>query len=207
MVFELAFAVALSIPSGPYSGAYSGPAANLTQIDYILPAERVVIYPPEAEMRRLSNIVLSPEAQNAFDTEFATASYYGAFATSKDGGWGYSVTSNSLEAARDIAMQECLGENGQCIIMAEIVPQAYVPIGPGDVTITSEVVGHYRDVTTNIAPFAMAVSGDGAYSKVWGMPSQAEADAAALSDCEGYRITDLPNLSPLPCVLLPRPRK
>lgn len=203
MFFELAFVAAMSVPAASLPVTQN----DLIQVDYILPAERVVVYPPEGVVRRVTNSALSVPAQTVFDTEFVTATYYGAFATTKDGGWGYSVGANSLDGAREVAMQQCLFENLRCLITAELVPVGYVEIGPGDVTIAPAVVGHYTDVTTNVAPFAMAVSADGAYSKVWEMPSQAAADAAALSDCEGYRFSDLPNLPPFPCVLLPRPRK
>jgi hypothetical protein len=199
----LAFSIAGQIPGD----ALRAPSVEgLMEVDYILPVQRVVPYGAAGELRAVSTAALSPEAQTAFDTEFAPAPYFGAFAVSKDGGWGYTTGTNSLGAAREIALQECLAVNRSCIIHTEIVPQGYVDIGPGDVTLSPETAGHYGDVTTNTVFFAMAVSADGAYSKVWGYPTQAEADQQALADCESYRINDLP-ISDMPCVLLPRTGK
>jgi hypothetical protein len=196
-----AFSIAFQTPGLPGIATQ-----DLVEADYILPAQRVVPYGPQGVLQTISNVRLSPEAQNAFDTDFVTASYFGAFAVSKDGGWGYSTGSNSLGAAREIAMAECLSVNSACTIHTELVPEGYVTMGPGDVTLSPETAGHYNDTSTNTPFYAMAVSADGAYSKVWGYASQAEADAQAVSDCEQYRINDLP-LSDMPCVLLPRAGK
>lgn len=205
--FALALGIAGQVTADAVPKVLTGPGMEgIVSVDYILPVQRVVPYGPAAEMRTLSDIVLSPEAQTAFNTEFAPAPYFGAFAVSKDGGWGYTTGTNSLGAAREIAMQECLAVNRSCIIHTEIVPMGYVDIGPGDVTLSPETAGHYADATTNTTYFAMAVSADGAYSKVWGYPSQAEADQQALADCESYRVNDLP-ISEMPCVLLPRAGK
>jgi hypothetical protein len=181
-------------------------AGPVTPVDYILPAQRVVAYGPLAEVRVLTDIRLPVEAQTAYDLDFASASYFGAYAVSKDGGWGLSTGNNALDAAREMAMQECLSVNAACTIHSELVPAGYVDIGPGDVTVTPEAAGHYTDVSTNIPFFAMAVSADGAYSKVWGYATQAEADRQALSDCEGYRVIEA-GLSDMPCILLPRAGK
>ncbi len=200
MILKLAFALSISAASLP---APESPA-NLVQVEYILPAARVVQYPVQTELTVLSQTPMSPEAQNAFDTEFKNAPYFGAFALSKDGGWGYATAANTISAARDIAIQQCLGANTtQCRVVAEIKPVGFVPLGAGDISIAPEALGHYLNPETNVVPFAMAVSEDGAYSKVWAATTQDEANASALSDCETYRITDLPNLADYPCVLLP----
>jgi hypothetical protein len=178
----------------------------VTEVDYILPVARVVPYGPATEVRVVSTIRLSPEAQAAYDQDFTSAPYFGAFAVSKDGGWGYSTGTNSLGAAREIALQECLAVNSACTVHSEIVPPGYVDLGPGDVTLSPETAGHYNDTSTNTPFYAMAVSADGAYSKVWGYATQAEADNQALADCESYRVNDLP-ISDMPCVLLPRAGK
>jgi hypothetical protein len=198
--------LALAISTATVSPTLPDLSANLTQVDYILPAQRVVRYDTAGELNVVSNVRLSPDAQTAYDQDFTTASYFGAFAVSKDGGWGYSTGTNSLEAARDIALNECLAVNSACTIHTEIVPQGYVDLGPGDVTLSPETAGHYNDTSTNAQFYAMAISADGAYSKVWGYPSQAEADTQALADCESYRVNDLP-IGDYPCLLLPRAGK
>ena len=38
---------------------------------------------------------------------------------------------------------------------------------------------------------------------VWGYGSRAEAEAAALRDCNGYVVNDLPDLRAMPCQILP----
>ncbi len=202
-----AFAIAFVIAGQePVNIAPNGALEGLVEVDYILPVQKVVPYGTEGVVRTVSSIRLASEAQAAFDAEFAPADYFGAFAVSKDGGWGYTSGTNSLGAAREIAMQECLAVNRSCTIHSEIVPVGYVDIGPGDVTLSPETAWHYFDVTTNTVFFAMAVSADGAYSKVWAYPTQAEADRQALADCESFRIMDLP-ISSMPCLLLPRPGK
>lgn len=205
MLIEIAFglAVTFAVPSYP-----SGPGlqADLVPVDFILPVRRVVSYPPTGELHMLSMLPMLPDAQAAFDTEFASATYYSAFALSKDGGWGYSRTTNSLGAARAIAMQECLSMNAQCLIIAEIRPQGYVAPGPGDITVTPEVAGYLDEFMGEPGFRAFAVSADGAYASLWNVATQAEADALALSDCESYRTSHLPGLMDMPCVLLPQPK-
>lgn len=181
-------------------------APRLWLAEQVVRAERVVPYGPEGELRAVSRLPLSPEAQTAFDAEFATAPYFGAFAISKEGGWGYSVGTNSLAAARELAMQQCLDVNARCLIHSELVPRGYVDPAPGEVTLSPEPAQHYADTTSNTPFAAMAVSADGAYSKVWGHASPGEAEAAALADCESNRVTG-EMLSDMPCVLLPRPGK
>jgi hypothetical protein len=207
MFLDLLFAFSMAVHAPVLApGLPDMQAPDVMEVDYILPAQRVVPYGNDGVLRQLSNVALSPDAQTAFDREFAVAPYFGAFAVSKDGGWGYSTGSNSLGAAREVALAECLSVNSVCTIHTELIPVGYVAIGPGDVTLSPETAGHYNDTTTNTPFFAMAVSADGAYSKVWGYASQAEADAQALADCDSYRITDLP-IPAMPCVLLPRAGK
>ncbi|GGL75411.1 hypothetical protein [Wenxinia marina] len=177
------------------------------EIDFQLPAERVILYPPSGELRMLSGLRLSPEAQQAFDTEFRPTTYFSAFATSKSGGWGYATTTNSAEAARAIAMGECRSSNDDCILVAEIVPRGYREPGPGDITMTPEVAELYRNPAAAGAPDgaarAMAISADGAYALVWGLPDQAAADGAAISDCGQHLNHDLPGVEPMPCFVVP----
>ena len=97
-------------------------AATTASAEFIGTPERVVIYPPQGELRMLSALPLSPEAQQAFDVEFAPNTYFSAFARSKSGGWGWATTTNSLSAAHAIAVGECLVSNPDCIVIAEIVP-------------------------------------------------------------------------------------
>lgn len=184
--------------------ALSAPAA---MAEFILPAERVVIYPPSGELRMVSGLPMGAEAQNAFDSEFRSNTYFSAFALSKGGGWGYATTTNSLGAARAIAMAECLNSNTDCLIIAEIVPRGYRELQPGDVSLTPEVVALFNNPesvgATNTGARAMAVSADGAYALVWGYGSQAEANAAALSDCSQHLNQDLPGVPDMPCTLVP----
>jgi hypothetical protein len=203
MIVDVLLALSLTIrpPAAP-----DIPMPLLVQADRVPRAERVTIYGPKGELRTTSRVPLSPAAQADFDAEFATASYFGAFAVSKDGGWGYSVGNNGLAAAREIALQECLAVNPSCLVHTELVPQGYADPGPGEVTLSPEVADQYRDAASNTRFAAMAVSADGAYSKVWGHASPREAESTALAECERNRIADLP-LSDMPCVLLPRPGK
>ena len=94
--------------------------AQIVPVEYVLPAQRVTAYPPEPNLQMTYQVILSPEARAAFDSEFADGGYFGAFATSKDGGWGYAMESNSLEAAREIAIAQCASINTtRCAVIAE----------------------------------------------------------------------------------------
>jgi hypothetical protein len=178
--------------------------AQIVPVEYVLPAQRVTAYPPEPNLQMTYQVILSPEARAAFDSEFADGGYFGAFATSKDGGWGYAMESNSLEAAREIAIAQCASINTtRCAVIAEIVPTGYAPPAPGEVAVSAEVYFHYSDPTTNVKAHAMAVSEDGAYSKVWGVATQAEAEQQVLAECESYRMTEPADLPDMPCFLLP----
>jgi hypothetical protein len=207
MLIELTFALFVGLPPvAPGWVNHMDRAEPLHRVDYILPARRVVTYPPEGELRMLSALPLSPAAQEAFDSEFARATYFSAFAVSKDGGWGFSMTTNSLGAAHAVALAECLRYNDQCLLIAEIVPAGYSAPRPGDITLTPEVVGYYEEFADKVGFKAFAVSADGAYAILWDVPTQAEADREALADCESYRTTGLAGLIDMPCVLLPHPK-
>ncbi len=176
----------------------------LVPVEYVLPAQRVIPYPPEANVQMTAQALLLPEARAAFDQEFAIGAYFGAFAMSKDGGWGYSVGSNSVAAAREIAIAQCASMNTtRCAVVAEILPTGYMPPAAGEVAMSTEAYGHYTDSSSNLKAYAMAVSEDGAYAKIWGVGTQAEADEQALADCETYRMREPAGLSAMPCFLLP----
>ena len=166
----------------------------------------VITYGPGTDLRILGRAALQPDAQAALDGEFATAPYFGAFALSKGGGWGYSTGNHTLEAARAIALAECMSVNDDCQIYAELLPRGYVAPETGVITLSHDAATNYTDRTTNILYHAMAVSVDGAYSKVWEAPSQEEANAQALAECEEYR-NPTPYLPDMPCFLLPPPDK
>lgn len=182
------------------------PAPDIAPVEFRLPAQSVTLYPPQGELRVLSAPALPPDVQAAYDENFAGQTFFSAFALSKDGGWGYATTVNTLAAAREVAMQECLSRNAQCRIIAEIVPQGYMPPDQGEITLTPEVAALYADpagVGATGGAMAMAVSEDGAYSLVWGHASQPDADRSAISDCEGNRMSGLTQLRDMPCILLP----
>lgn len=198
----IGLAIGFSLATGTVAAPDLG--GEILPVEYVLPATRVVAYPPEANVRMTSQTILSPEAQAAYDTEFAIGSYFGAFAMSKDGGWGYSIGANSLDAARAIAIAQCASINTtRCAVVSEITPVGYQPPAPGEVAVSPEVYGYYSDTTTNVKAYAMAISEDGAYSKIWGVGSQAEADAQVLADCDSYRMREPEGLVDMPCFLLP----
>ncbi len=77
---------------------------------------------------------------------------------SKGGGWGYSTGNHTLEAARAIAMAECMSVNDDCQIYAELLPRGYVPVATGVLTLSHDAATNYTDRSTNILYHAMAVS-------------------------------------------------
>ncbi|MBL4811534.1 MAG: hypothetical protein JKX69_04060 [Rhodobacteraceae bacterium] len=205
----VALAIGASILSlglaGPVAQAPAGPE-NLVIVEYLLPAERIVLYPRAGVLRRTSGLELSGIAQTAFDQDFMTETYYSAFALSKSGGYGYSTTSNSLDGARDIAMHECMSQNTNCIIVAEIVPAGYREMQQGDISMSPEVSDLFINPQAAGAPVgvitSMAISEDGAYALVWGHPDRQASDNAAMSDCRG-NLLNYPGMREMPCVVLP----
>lgn len=176
--------------------------SNFVEIEFQLPAERVVEY-AASELRQISAPQLSETAQTAFDSEFLVTTHYSAFAYAKGGGYGYSTTANTLDAARFIAMEQCLSFNDQCRIIAEIIPVGYQPPGPGDITVSPAIAGFIRDARAQPPFRAMAISEEGAYSYVWGHKNQEDANRAAVADCISHVDPDLQGSSIGTCVLVP----
>lgn len=198
MLVPLALAIATSLPGATAPVGVPG----IVQVDFPAAGGPAAVFAGQPVVNRLSNLPLSAEAQMAYDGEFQSLGYFGAFALSKEGGYGYSSGTGSLAAARDIAMAQCLSLNPSCTLIAELVPSDYAEPGPGTVTLSQQVYGHFRSAMKNPDFQALAVSEDGAFAMYWGMESQAAADAEALTDCEANREMSLPGLRPMPCVLV-----
>lgn len=196
MIVEFALSLSLTLPDA---------GVPVTQIEFVEPVQQVLTYPPVGVLNQISGLALPDGTRGAFENDFLPESvYFGAFAITKDFGYGYVTGANSIEAAREIALEECLKQGPRCLIYAEILPEGYVALEPGQVSLAPEAANYYTNPDPSWGNFrAMAISEDGAYSVVWNYGSPAEASAAALSDCSGYMITDLPNLRDMPCVLIP----
>lgn len=198
MLVSLALSIATALPGAP--APLSDP--HLLQVEFPAAGGPGVGFDGQPVINRLSNLPLSADAQATFDTDFQSLGYFGAFALSKDGGYGYSSGVGSLAGARDIALAQCLSLNSNCMVVAELVPSDYVDPGPGAVTLSQQVYGHFRTAAKNPDFQALAVSEDGAFAMYWAMPSQAEANAQALADCDANRERSLPGLRQMPCVLV-----
>lgn len=196
MIIEFAVTLSLTLPP-------AGPP--VTQIEFIEPVEQVVTYPPVGVVNQLSGLPLPEGTLEAYNDGFLDDSdYFGAFAITKDFAYGYVIGANSIEAAREIATQECLKQGPTCLIYAELMPEGYVPLEAGQVSLASEAAEHFNNPDPSWGNFrAMAISEDGAYSVVWNYDTRREASDAAMSDCAGYVINDLPDLRPMPCILIP----
>ena len=200
MIVEFILTLSLSLPS---SVSDVGPL--LTQIDFAEPVQEVVTYPSVGVENRLSGLQLPDETLTAYETDFlADTVFFGAFAITKDFGYGYVTGANSLEAAREIAIEECLKQGPIVLVESDILTQGYAPLAAGQISFAPEAAGYFDNPDPTWGSFrAMAVSEDGAYSVVWGYGSPSEASAAALSDCGEFVIDDLPNLREMPCILVP----
>ncbi|SMX39784.1 hypothetical protein [Octadecabacter ascidiaceicola] len=196
MIVEFALSLSLTLPN-------AGP--TVTPVEFVEPIQQILTYPPEAVLNQISGVPLPDETMQVFENRFlAEDMYFGAFAITKDFGYGYVTGSNSIEAARDVAMQECLKHGPVCMIYAELLPIGYVPLAQGQASLAAEAADHFNNPDASWGNYrAMAISEDGAYSVVWNYASPREASDAAMSDCTGYRINDLPNLRDMPCVLIP----
>ncbi len=196
MIIEFALSLTLTLPN-------AGPP--VTHVEFREPVQQVVTYPPNGVLNQISGLELPQGTLEAFNTGFLDGhDYFGAFAITKDFGYGYVTGANSLEAARDIAEQECLKQGPVCLIYAEILPEGYAQPEDGQVTLAAEAAEYFNNPDPSWGDFrAMAVSEDGAYSVVWGYASPRAASQAAMDDCTSYIIDNLPNLRDMPCVMLP----
>lgn len=196
MIVEFALTLSLSV---------SPPNATVVPVEFRDPIREVITYPPFGLLNQLSGLSMPDGTREAYETEFLPESvYFGAFAVTKDFGYGYVTGANSLDAAREIALQECLKHGPSCLIYAEIIPQGYVPIIDGQVTLAREAAELYSNPDPSWGQArAMAVSEDGAYALVWGYANPNAARDAAMVDCETNTITDLPNLRPMSCMVIP----
>lgn len=196
MIVEFALTLSLLLPDA---------GLPMTQVQFVEPVQEVVTYPPVGVLNQLSGLELPDGTRQAFEAEFLEGEiYFGAFAITKEFGYGYVTGANSLQAAQEIALEECLKHGPRCLIYAEILPQGYAGLQAGQVSLAPEAANYFNNPDPAWGNFrAMAISEDGAYSVVWNYASPFEASQAALSDCSGYRITDLPNLRQMPCMLIP----
>lgn len=192
------FAVSLSL-------TFSQTAPIVTQVEFREPVREVVTYPPVGVLKQISGLPLPDSVQETYETEFLDGfAYFGAFAISKEFGYGYVSGSNTIEAAREIALQECYSQADRCMIYAEIYPVGDAPLEEGQVSLAPLPAGRFNNPSADWGQSrAMAISEDGAYAVAWNYPTQSAANAAALSDCEGYRLSDLPDLRDMPCLLIP----
>ena len=200
MIVEFAVALSFTVSNG---GLNTAPP--ITPVQFVEPVQEVVTYPPVGVLNQLSGLELPGGTIEAFEDDFLVGSvYFGAFAITKDFGYGYVTGANSLEAAREIAKEECLKQGPVCLMYAEILPVGYVPLTAGQVSLAPEAAGYFNNPDPSWGNFrAMAISEDGAYSVVWNYGSPREAGDAALADCTGYMIDNLPDLRDMPCMLIP----
>ena len=196
MIVEFALSLSLTL---------SDAGVPVTQVEFVEPVQQVVTYPPVGVLNQISGLQLPEGPREAYQDIFLDGNvFFGAFAITKDFAYGYVVGANSLEAAREIALEECLKQGPICLVYAEIVPQGYVPLPQGHVGLAPEAANYYNNPDPAWGNYrAMAISEDGAYSIVWNYDTPREANEAAMADCTGYRITGLPNLRQMPCVLVP----
>lgn len=198
--------VALSFPVlalGFGLAASPGAIPDATPVEFMQPVNRTVIYPDQTEVVMLSGVTLPLDVKEVFDRDFAPYPFFGAFAISKDFGYGYSTGTHTLLAAREMALANCLSMNAQCRIIAELVPVGYRGAEDGVITLSPEAAEYFERRNTYGRFRAMAVSAAGAYALVWNETSQSVADASALEDCEGYRGEEVEGLRDMPCILIP----
>ncbi len=178
-------------------------AQTLPDGNYLGTPIRTAIFEAFGVLEMRAGVTLPVDVKQAFDDDFGTTTYFGAFAISKEFGFGYSTGAGTLAAAQAIAMSNCLEVNDRCRIIAEIVPRGFSGPEPGVLTMSNEASEYFLTATSYAAFRAMAVSADGAYSLNWGYPNRQTAEAAALADCDAFRVTDAPLVAPMPCVIVP----
>ena len=196
MIVEFALSLTLALPDTP---------PHVVTVEFTEPVQEVVTYPPEGVLNQISGLPLPDATLQAFEEEFARDNtFFGAFAITKDFGYGFVTGTNSLESAHDIALQECYKHGPVCLIYAEILPQGYAPLEAGQVSLSAEAANYFNNPEPDWGDYrAMAISEDGAYSVVWNYGSPREASDAAMSDCMEFTINDLPELRAMPCMLIP----
>ncbi|WP_216859409.1 hypothetical protein [Sulfitobacter aestuariivivens] len=123
--------------------------------------------------------------QAEFDAFAATRPYYGAFAASADGYFGYTHGYNSLQAAIEAAVWYCSEERGRtCALYALLEPevsQASLPV-----TMSANTHQGYNEYLKGVPRRAFAVADNGAYALTWDWSTRQLAEKEALAICAGY---------------------
>ncbi|MBM7068521.1 hypothetical protein [Actibacterium sp. 188UL27-1] len=163
------------------------------------------LYPETAEVRPDMPFDLSPEQQNAFDEFVSPPAYFGAFAASRDGAYGWFYNANDLATAQDFALNYCEtsradGPVPRCVVIATVVPEGFA--GPAQGTLRHKAatdLAKLRSSRRYSGKRAMAASGGGAYGYVYNMPTRKSAEREALYLCERYAKRGTKDLPPAPC--------
>jgi hypothetical protein len=67
--------------------------------------------------------------RTAYNNDFFVENiFFGAFAVTKDFGYGFVVGANSIETAREFTTVKCFEHESICLNYAEILPTGFVPL-------------------------------------------------------------------------------
>ncbi|MEL6678563.1 MAG: hypothetical protein AAFQ51_07645 [Pseudomonadota bacterium] len=145
----------------------------------------VLVRSLETKLMRVATIRPSPALDRAY-AQFARANYYGAFAASPDGVWGFITELHNPGTARTVALDICNTKrvNGQipCRIVAELKPKDD-NIGPG-ITLNPEGTEAFLEYMETDGAAAFAIAKNGAIAAVSGLRDREKAEIRALRTCE-----------------------
>lgn len=66
---------------------------------------------------------LTPAQRKSFEQDFRQGGYFGAFAVSGNGAWGWTVRHADAEAAAQAALAECVHHGRDCRVIATLAPE------------------------------------------------------------------------------------
>lgn len=69
---------------------------------------------------------LTPAQRKSFEQDFRQGGYFGAFAVSGNGAWGWTVRHADAEAAAQAALAECVHHGRDCRVIATLAPEGGV---------------------------------------------------------------------------------
>lgn len=160
------------------------------------PAPR--LYDADTRIQFHGDRKLRDTAREAFETEFATGTYFGAFYQSPNGAYGWATGHNSPHAAQANALAHCAQYAEDCSLKAELLPAGWTE--GGGLTLRAEAARSFAAYLQGTGARAFAMSENGASGWADGHSTLWSAKSAALDLCEGRRAKNQPaHLPDWPC--------
>jgi hypothetical protein len=88
----------------------------LVQVDFALGVHQALTYPPRGVGNQLTGLQLPDVMRATYKKNFFVDNiFFGAFAVTKDFGYGFAVGANSIETAHEITTVKCIEHGAICL--------------------------------------------------------------------------------------------